>query len=300
MTNAWSEADCLNDARTFHSATFLGSGKVLVAGGDGVQGVALASAELYTPDSIPTLTIHDVQAVNVNSLNATITWQTNYQGDTQVEYGTDTSYGHVTTLQPALIVNHSVLVGGLAGNMTYHFRVLSHDAGGNLVTSGDFSFITTSIIPTNTPPPPSCWAIVPSMNTPRYIPGAIRLLNGKVLIVGGLLANSSNTPIASAELYDLSTNSWSSAGSMSIPRYGQSAILLDDGKVLVWGGQTFGGAFVDTSEIYDPDTNTWALAGGTKLSGGGVLLNNGKILIILGASARYTILKRIVCLLQPA
>ena len=44
-TGSWSNTDSLGDARYFHTATLLPSGKVLVGGGIG--GGYLSSAELY-------------------------------------------------------------------------------------------------------------------------------------------------------------------------------------------------------------------------------------------------------------
>ena len=39
----------LGEARVYHTATLLPSGKVLVAGGQGIGGALLSSAELYDP-----------------------------------------------------------------------------------------------------------------------------------------------------------------------------------------------------------------------------------------------------------
>src|SRR5437879_5454962 len=56
----------------------------------------------------------------------------------------------MTTLDPALVTSHSVTVPGLTGRTTYHYRVDSRDAAGNLATSGDFT-VTTAALDT-TPP----------------------------------------------------------------------------------------------------------------------------------------------------
>ena len=76
------------------------------------------------------------------------------------------------------------------------------------------------------------------MATPRVGQTATRLLNGKVLVVGG--TQSLAIPygaLATAELYDPVTKTWSPAQSMKYARYDHTATLLesgpDTGKVLV-------------------------------------------------------------------
>lgn len=52
----------------------------------------------------------------------TVTWDTDLPSDSQVEYGTDTSYGQQSALLTALVTAHSVTVGNLAPNTVYHWR----------------------------------------------------------------------------------------------------------------------------------------------------------------------------------
>jgi hypothetical protein len=80
-----------------------------------------------------------------------VTWQTNKPADTQVEYGTTTAYGSVTTLNGALVTSHSQALTSLQPATTYQFRVRSKDEGGSSLVSANFSFTTTSAADT-TPP----------------------------------------------------------------------------------------------------------------------------------------------------
>ena len=45
----WVFTGTMHDARWGHTATLLANGQVLVAGGTGVNGLSLNTAELYTP-----------------------------------------------------------------------------------------------------------------------------------------------------------------------------------------------------------------------------------------------------------
>src|SRR4029450_10301370 len=61
------------------------------------------------------------------------------------------------------VTSHSVAVSGLSPSTTYHYRVKSKDAAGNLATSGDLTFTTTAPAP-----PPTCpCSIWPPSATPE-------------------------------------------------------------------------------------------------------------------------------------
>ena len=80
------------------------------------------------------------------------------------------------------------------------------------------------------------------MATARSSHAATLLPNGRVLIVGG---SDGDHALASAELYDPATGTFSSAGSMSKARDGATATLLPDGRVLICGGSA-------DAEVYTP------------------------------------------------
>ncbi len=101
--------------------------------------------EVETDTTAPA--ISNVAAGGITSTGATITWTTNENSDSQVEYGTTTSYGQSTTLNPTLVTAHSQALSGLNSDTLYHYRVKSKDAAGNLAMSADFTFRTLDATP---------------------------------------------------------------------------------------------------------------------------------------------------------
>lgn len=74
-------------------------------------------------------------------------------------------------------------------------------------------------------------------------------MSGKVLIVGG--GDSGGTALRSAEIYDPTLNTWSSAGNLATERLLHTATLLLSGKVLAAGG--YNGSYLNTAELYLED-----------------------------------------------
>jgi len=77
-----------------------------------------------------------------------------------------------------------------------------------------------------------------------------------VLVAGGehFLVPS---PLASAEIYDPVTGTFSPTGSMATARGSDTATLLDHGTVLVAGGFNSQSKALASAEIYDPARGTW-------------------------------------------
>lgn len=114
------------------------------------------------------------------------------------------------------------------------------------------------------------------MLTPRTRHVAVRLPDGRVLIVGGTAIDPPAKPrdpitgewptamLASVELWDPATGRFSAAGQMTTARENMTATLLDDGRVLIAGGSwdSHGSAIAPASaEVFDPATGTSSATG---------------------------------------
>jgi hypothetical protein len=134
-----------------------------------------------------------------------------------------------------------------------------------------------------------------NMTTARAAHTATLLSNGKVLIAGGAqyVTVASTLVLASAELYDPITSTFTATGNMTTPRQQHTATLLADGRVLIEGGsQEHPGQTVDlaSAEIYDPSTETFTATGDLSTAQhwlGATLLGDGKILVAGGISGEF-------------
>ncbi|HUP26178.1 MAG TPA: hypothetical protein VM124_00850 [Candidatus Limnocylindrales bacterium] len=78
---------------------------------------------------------------NLSLRTATVIWQTDEPSTSLVDYGLTTQYG-LTAQTPGMAQDHSVVLDttGLNAGTTYHFRVTSKDAAGNILNSSDATF----------------------------------------------------------------------------------------------------------------------------------------------------------------
>jgi Kelch motif len=95
------------------------------------------------------------------------------------------------------------------------------------------------------------WSVTGSTTVNRGVPFTATLLTDeRVLVAGGCAAfDNGDCPaiLASAELYNPATGTWSATGSMNYARLLHTATRLLDGRVLVTNGGS-------QAELYDPTT----------------------------------------------
>ncbi len=118
-----------------------------------------------------------------------------------------------------------------------------------------------------------------SLGTARMRHAAVLLASGKVLILGGLATNDWNYPLASAEIYDPATGKFTATGSLPQAVATPAAARLPDGHVLA----------VDTgaAALYNPASGQFSGIAGPGLSIGdgpdaALLLPDGKVFLKAG------------------
>jgi hypothetical protein len=117
-------------------------------------------------------------------------------------------------------------------------------------------------------PTTGTFAVTGSMSVPRSGHTATLLADGRVLVAGGtngFVTDQSGVAneLATAELYDPASGTFSPTGSMTTSRVLAAAAMLDDGRVLITGGLDYNpaGPSPASSDLYDPSTGTFRATG---------------------------------------
>jgi N-acetylneuraminic acid mutarotase len=93
--------------------------------------------------------------------------------------------------------------------------------------------------------------------------------------------------LSAAAAWAAPQGTWSSTGSMSVGRFVFTATTLQNGKVLVAGGDYGNGVATNTAELYDPASGTFSATGSmhdARVGFSAIRLSNGKVLVEGGAS----------------
>lgn len=123
----------------------------LLAGTTLLNSVIVVGTGDTSADTIPPV-ISNISATNIGQFSADINWSTNEPADGQVEFlNPCPSTGCLTPIVSTLTTSHTINVSNLLSSTLYPYRIFSRDAAGNLATSANQSFTTTSA-PDSTPP----------------------------------------------------------------------------------------------------------------------------------------------------
>jgi hypothetical protein len=279
-------ARTMNDARGFHASTLLSSGKVLIAGGYSAAHGGFDSAEIYDP-----------AVDNFSQTANTMSSLRNEQAAVRLpdgrvlEIGGNGGDGSVKTTDLYDPATNSWSAGPPMATARRR-ETATRLPSGKVLVAGGFSAASTPVALAELyDPATNAWSSAGAMGQARFAHTATLLPGGKVLVAGGFSApGTPGTPaalVASAELYDPATNSWSATANMSAARGGHGAALLKSGLVLVAGGS--GPAALKSAELYDPAGGTWLAAGSMGAARADFFttspLGDGRVLVAGGADS---------------
>lgn len=237
--------------RTHHTATLLADGRVLIVGGDDAAGEMIDAVEIFDPSDASFTTLDPLPEPRSN---------------------------HTATL----LADGRVLIagGGTSSAIGVPNGVIALDSA-VVFDPADGSYTEAS-----------------PMADRRADHRAFLLPDGRVLVAGGATDQVSEPctvipnctvgiALASAELFDSSTMSFTPTGSMTGARYSTVAAALLDGRVLFASGVD-GATSIRTAEIYDPASGEFGPApdlAKDRLFAAGATLGSGKVVVAGGKKA---------------
>lgn len=95
-------------------------------------------------DDVTAPAISNINIINTSPKSATVTWQTDENSLSAVNYGPDESYGNTESIAEEYTTNHSVNLTNLGPGQTYNYQVVSTDASNNESISTNLTFQTVS------------------------------------------------------------------------------------------------------------------------------------------------------------
>ncbi len=267
----WVPTGNMISPRSYHTATLLRDGKVLIIGD------ALSSdAEVFDPCSGSFIAVGNTIYMHGYGHTATLL----QDGRVLIAGGSD-AQKNAEIFDPVTGIFSSI--DNMYTEHTYHTATLLQD-GRVLIAGGENSDSSQTHNKVELYDPlQNIFFLTDSLREDRRLHEAVLLPNGKVLIVGGMKTTIPHYGIflASAEIFDPMNGTFRFTGRMNYPRSGHTVTLLGDRSVLVTGD------FVATSsaEIFNIATGQFSLTANMttkRCQHTATLMYNGRVLIAGG------------------
>jgi hypothetical protein len=104
----------------------------------------------------PQLVVYDITVTGIGTNHATVSWKTNGDANSTVEYGPTASYGSLIR-NGIMLKDHTIFLYHLVSGRTYHFQVMSCNLAGTCAVSADLTFTTIATSPAPPGPGPNYW-----------------------------------------------------------------------------------------------------------------------------------------------
>jgi hypothetical protein len=249
---SWSWGPAMTAARAYAQVAVLADGRVLVAGGYGNNGVPLDSAEIYDPEAGAFSSTGPMPAPRQGGIAELLP-----NGEVLIAGGIGLSgYGdpYATIYSP----DTGTFAGGpafYAAQQGLYMPASARLPDGRVLVSGGYVFTGPSsqrISDDAEVYDPTTHRWTPHLATKRAEHTLTVLGNGLVLVIGG--RDDWGQPIAQAEIFDPSSDTFRNGPMLNVARFGHTATSLPGGQILIAGGQVGGDEWTASAELYRVDT----------------------------------------------
>jgi hypothetical protein len=315
-TGSWTSAGRMHDPRDTHVALLLPTGEVMVSGGannaklempgrrfggnyrpPAVGKAMLRSVEIWSPQRGWRETGSMIESREGHTATHLLDGRVLVAGGSQYTFGPTYVDPHFWSNGPSNILTSAELWSPATNRWTraapmMHPRV-GHTAtvvadGRVLVVGGETNRNGAPLPAEIWNPTTNQWSMAPPPRWQRLGHSATLLSDGRVLIAGGSLVEPSGNHralnLASAEVWNPRDNTWTEISPMISAHSLHSAVLLNDGRVLVAGGNSSG-----PPEIWDPASDQWVATGPMKTGIGDperiALVSGGRVLAMSATTA---------------
>jgi hypothetical protein len=252
QTRSWTRVADMKQSRWYPSVTTLQDGRALALTGQVTPGAWANTPEIFDPQTLRWTSLSGISTADMRETEYALTFLM--------------PNGKLFAIAPSAgtgrLLDASAQTWTDAGNgvsAVRHGAAVMYRPGKILMTGGGTfpggAALSAATVADFTQGDPS-WRAVAPMAERRYQHSMVILPDGNVLAIGGSsrFSQTQGPGSLSAELWDPSTETWTTLASMRDPRmYHGTSLLLPDGRVLVAGGGRLDPApDYFTAEIFSP------------------------------------------------